>query len=422
MLLFSFDEQVPLPSKTIKRRFTDYNLDVILRPFRHHPFLTDEDCIIDNGKGSGAVDLICDKISRRERRRLWRTFDARFGQSESAHLDSIRRFQRMKRKLITEGEFEAVSQRKRFQKILSNAQIRKKIRKLTDALNVISVRRGSGRSLRSISKDLGISESRVGSIWTRTRGTNGLYLKALFDELNNQITQYDALITYFNKRQDDEGFLNTTLRKGYEDLIHENGRSKGISFSEYYSKFKEFGFRQKTIRYVRKVPRPVARHQMANFIEAYLYFLLHEEKFELLFMDESSINPSNFKKMQWTLKGRRTILASSIKYEKIMIIGAMNRRQVVGVQFLNSNFGSIIFSNFMPCVTRQMIQHLSSTHQLVIFLDNCSSHKSKEFASFCEVNNIILMFNLPHMSPLNPIEYLWEFVKRDFRKMTDYHK
>ena len=100
----------------------------------------------------------------------------------------------------------------------------------------------------------------------------------------------------------------------------------------------------------------------------------------------------------------------------------MNREQIVALQFLHSNFGSKIFLNFVQATVKRVLENQNERRQIVLFLDNCPSHRSQDLIKFCRSNNIILLFNLPKMSQFNPIEYLWEYLKRPLRKLTDYYK
>lgn len=56
--------------------------------------------------------------------------------------------------------------------------------------------------------------------------------------------------------------------------------------------------------------------------------------FYVVFLDESSVYPSNFKTKQWQNKGVVNQIRSKLKYEKLTILGAMSRNRVEAVQFL----------------------------------------------------------------------------------------
>ena len=112
---------------------------------------------------------------------------------------------------------------------------------------------------------------------------------------------------------------------------------------------------------------------------------------------------------------------SNLKYEKITFIGAITQRKVYCLQVLNSNFSGSIFNSFIREILLSLKKRNHSNRQLVLFLDNCSSHRSNDLLSFCSSNGVILLFNLPHHCELNPIEFFWEYIKRPLRNITNYN-
>jgi len=168
--------------------------------------------------------------------------------------------------------------------------------------------------------------------------------------------------------------------------------------------------------------REIKGRHLKVFLDLYIYFLTMKSKFVFLFIDESSICLSNFKKKFWKCKGYSSVIRSNLKYEKLMLLGAMSQSKLVALQLLHSNFSSDIFLNFVQGLINEVKTKITPNQQIILFLDNCSSHRSSGLLSFCRCSGVTLMYNLPRLSQLNPIEYLWEFLKRPLRKLTGYKK
>ncbi len=53
---------------------------------------------------------------------------------------------------------------------------------------------------------------------------------------------------------------------------------------------------------------------------------------------------------------------------------------------------------------------------LAFFIDNASWHKTKTVKTFCNNNNITLLFLPPYSPEYNPIERVWSFLKSKIRQ------
>ena len=72
-----------------------------------------------------------------------------------------------------------------------------------------------------------------------------------------------------------------------------------------------------------------------------------------------------------------------------------------------SHLNTDCFQVFLDMVAQQFRDHL-----LIIQLDNGRFHKAKRLKV---PNNIILLFQPPHCPELNPIEQVWQYLKRQLR-------
>ena len=301
-------------------------------------------------------------------------------------------------------------------------RILKKIRKFTEYRQIFKLRYENRRSLQRISQTLSLPLNKVTNGWRLLRKTKGNILTTIHDDITFTIHKKQKIREFLAKILTDDKINLLATRQIYREALSEANDNLWFSFNEFYLEFKRFGFRYNNIRYAPKLSREVRGQQLQNFLTVYLYFVIFEHRFEILFIDESSICPSNFKKRFWQVKGKSSVIRSSMKYEKITILGAMSRKRVEAIQFVHSNFNSHIFFSFCRKLIETVADKTDANRQLVFFMDNCPSHRSRQLLELCRSNNIIVMFNLPRRSELNPIEYLWEVVKRPFRSMTEYSR
>lgn len=141
-----------------------------------------------------------------------------------------------------------------------------------------------------------------------------------------------------------------------------------------------------------------------------------------MFIDESSICPSNFKKKIWKIGKAQQVVISNIKYEKIMLLGCISNDGVEGLVFWDSNMSSNIFNNFIFNVVSNLNEHRNKTKTPIVFMDNASCHRNKLLLKFLKRKNIYCIFNMPGHPRANPIEYFWEYMKREFRRTLTYSK
>jgi len=90
---------------------------------------------------------------------------------------------------------------------------------------------------------------------------------------------------------------------------------------------------------------------------------------------------------------------------------------------LNLQTGHLISSFHDRGNAEATIEHLTKVRKaydknipLAFFIDNASWHKTKAVETFCDNNNIILLFLPPYSPEYNPIERVWSFLKSKIRQ------
>lgn len=66
----------------------------------------------------------------------------------------------------------------------------------------------------------------------------------------------------------------------------------------------------------------------------------------------------------------------------------------------------------------QLIEHIGQSENVVIVLDNHSSHRSLETQAVFKAHKMELLFLPPYSSHLNPVELMWAWIKRKWRQFN----
>lgn len=406
----------------LAKREQEYCLDAIDGYFPRSLWLNYADCVIDSSRNNSLLKTILARIPSRELKAVSVLFKEITNQKDLLLTEMIGRYSKLERKHNRSKDYKQLDSRTRIWTKCCDNQTRKKIRKYLQLERIIELRLNENYTLTRIAAKLNLSLNKVSDLWRQLRESKLNNVVQLHHEILNRISTNDFLQQYFdNLLNGDEHHKKTAVQLYDEAKIMYKGTWE-FTFSYFFAAFKQYGFLHKSIRYEARAAKVVNGWHLQNFLNVYLHFLLVSRRFRILFIDESSICPSNFKKKAWRYKKESSNIPSRIKYEKIMMIGAMSQTSIIGFQLLHSNFSKDVFANFIYRLSLKEIQQLKDGQQLVLFLDNCSTHRYQSLMEFCRLNNIVLFFNLPRKSELNPIEFLWEFIKRPFRQMTTYKR
>lgn len=241
-------------------------------------------------------------------------------------------------------------------------------------------------------------------------------------KIASQLDASVAIQMFLEQNQSNSKFLANSIAQNFTTFMSNSNASPTVSNSAFYTQLHDFGFRHRAIKYKKSVRQPLKPAHVRLFGKFYCFVLLRPDLFDLVFLDETSVCPSNFKRKQWQVRGRENVVSSRMKYEKIMLLGAMSRNELIAAQFVLSGFNAKIFCAFVQRTVQAHRQRFGAAKQLVLMLDNCSSHHDKALRAMAERTGIVFLFNMPHYCQLNPIEYLWESIKRPLRRMADYDR
>lgn len=290
------------------------------------------------------------------------------------------------------------------------------------AAEVTALRIRKHLSLRAIAQQMCLTTSRIRGIWTRIRNSSGQCIVDLGKKIADSATQARFLEAFFEARKTDSVFLGQTLKVNHRAALALAPPNVCPNFDAFYQAARKSGLRFRVIRYGPHIRWHAPRQHKRAFAELLLHVSLARDKFYLVCIDESAVCPANFQKRQWRARGEPNNTPSRIKYEKLEILGAMSPDGIIALQMITEGFSGPVFAAFARAAIDEALLRASLDQQVVVLLDNAPRHRAKDLLDYCRINQVVLLFNMPHFCELNPIEYAWEFAKREFRSMRDYRK
>jgi transposase len=134
----------------------------------------------------------------------------------------------------------------------------------------------------------------------------------------------------------------------------------------------------------------------------------------VLFFDESLISEGTFRTKVWKLRKTKHIML-----DRTNIAGTINILLLASVDrvwnfWLTKKMNSSVVISFLEESARA-IRREQGNLPIFLFLDNCPSHRTADIRIFAEKAKMILIYNVVYSSKINPIEYLFEVIKRKFR-------
>ena len=131
------------------------------------------------------------------------------------------------------------------------------------------------------------------------------------------------------------------------------------------------------------------------------------EKIRFLCEDETRLGLKTISGRKITLKGVKPYGKVQWKFKATYIYGVVEPKTGEHFFYEFTHLNSQCFQIFLELVSQQFADSV-----LIIQLDNGRFHKAKKLKI---PDNIILMFQPPHCPESNPIEQIWQYLKRGLR-------
>lgn len=289
-------------------------------------------------------------------------------------------------------------------------------------LKVIEAIQSGAKTTGEIAKKCALSETQITHLLRLLRQTDGTSVFRILERLHLEKEKSLLFTNFLSHFPQLNLFLLSTMRSQFEMFQENFDSSKLFTFDEFRRSMLDAGFKNRQIHYEPLHRRSFFLSDVQKFFDVLAHIYIRDDLFEVVFIDESSVCPSNFKKRAWFHRGESNRIQSNLKYESVMMVGAITRSELISFQVLRKGHDSKNFLNFVRHTLEELQVSRDTKKLIVFFLDNATVHYSSEFFDFTSLQNCVALFNLPGHPELNPIEMLWEKVKRHFRSMTTYEK
>ena len=188
-----------------------------------------------------------------------------------------------------------------------------------------------------------------------------------------------------------ESNFNITISKGhiYKILKENNITYKQIQKSKYNKSDEEFE-QNKT--------------DMKNKIT--------NAKRNIISIDETSIELGMRMNKGWAEKGERCELKVTNKRKRYTLVLAINKTKVIGYKLVENGMNGEQYKNF---VTEQLLIKNKAT----LLMDNARIHHYKKLKEIMEEKNRKIIYNIPYCPQFNPIEYVFNVMKKEIRQNSN---
>ena len=146
------------------------------------------------------------------------------------------------------------------------------------------------------------------------------------------------------------------------------------------------------------------------FIQKLIGFL-NKDQYLVCFFDITGVNDCSFNERGWSFTGYKPKYRKQFTYNLTHILSLMTATGDSYFEFLKGTVINYDIINFLQNVF-SLLNDQYPTKTIIIVLDNAKMHKTVYFKNFAINNNIVLLYTVSNHPMLNPIEYLFRFLKK----------
>lgn len=139
------------------------------------------------------------------------------------------------------------------------------------------------------------------------------------------------------------------------------------------------------------------------------------DSYDFIFIDECSFNFSTWPLSGWAASGTYPKSKKSGKSKNYSAITAMDKKGILCIKIVKGGVKGADFCIFIKELIDSQKERFES-RKLILFMDNASIHKSKDYMKKLEKFYNIL-YNAPYTPQLNPIEFSFSKIKHNVRKL-----
>ena len=237
-----------------------------------------------------------------------------------------------------------------------------------------------------------------------------------------KVQSIGSLFDFYNSLSNNNSIFTKSVLEIMKIYNDSQSKDKQVSYSFFYTTFKSFGFRYCSITYTKIYKYSADRFELLCYFKILNLLIKHTKNFHMMFIDESSVCSSNFKKRIWKFGRGNSLCRSNLKYEKISMIGCISVTGVEGLTIFKGKINSMTFNNFIDKLLTNYFNRTKGKYSPILMMDNASCHRNRLLLKMIKRRKAYCVFNIPGHPQANPIEYFWEYVKREFRQMLTYKK
>lgn len=224
-----------------------------------------------------------------------------------------------------------------------------------------------------------------------------------------KLAELQAVEAYYRSEM-----LGDATLKSHYNRFKRNRPDLVLSLSKFHNLSRTIGLRYKTVcksSYDDNAlicPRQFYMHKITEYI--------NDKAYIVCFFDVSGLSEDAFKKKQWVLRHYKTNVKKLFTYNLTHILCVMTNQGDVLYEYIKGNLNNLDLVHFLKHAINRLRQKYDNK-QLLLVVDNARMHRTQYFKSFCRYENIDLLYTAPRSPMLNPIEYLFRFLKTELRKI-----
>ena len=153
---------------------------------------------------------------------------------------------------------------------------------------------------------------------------------------------------------------------------------------------------------------------------AYIQLIMPHKGFELIYLDEFSVNSRNNNYYNWSPIGSKSYITSDLQPFSMSFIIAFSRERVYGIMGSKSAVNSEVFLKFLKSLVKSRCTFGGeSNFKFWIVCDNASIHTSREVESAIKRTAVKMITIAPYSPCLNPCEKVIGAIKSKIRRAIE---
>lgn len=292
-ILFEFDKKFISEQKIFTSQRVGVDALTKINDGMDAYWLQSDECVIYSYFKKELLEKLNRRIWSDDRKDMKRTLKQMVSHTDNNSISVVQTYERIKRKLIKRVESRRLNRYLNSITICRKSSIKTLINRFGILTEIPRLKLESSISLKEISKKLRIPVSRVYHLWRILKNFDKDSIIKMNNSLLVKIGIQDYLHKIFLQVKESSTLQLSTVKTLYEQSLENCSYDNFINYSAFYKSFKEFGFRYQNIQYKPRVKRMAVGVHLKNFLDFYLFILTRADRFLVVYIDESSVCPSN---------------------------------------------------------------------------------------------------------------------------------